>query len=167
MRTQTLIVALIGSLALTSCATTTTAPTVVQPLALGAISKPNITEVNIDVVNGVWVNDPDRIVIHDKVEADLIERGYHTPGVVPAFHMKITITRFEHGNAAARLALIGLGQIHIEGMVAILDSDGRKVGEYKITKAFVAGGVIGGLTTTENVEDGFAKSVVASLATKP
>ena len=73
--------------------------------------------------------------------------------------MKIHFTRYDRGNALARGILIGLGQIHIEGTVYIMDSAGQQVGQYAISKDFALGGVIGATTSVEDVEKGFAKSV--------
>ena len=76
-----------------------------------------------------------------------------------AYKMKIHFTRFDRGNALARGILIGLGQIHIEGTVYIVDPSDQPVGQYSVSKDFALGGVVGATTSVEDVEQGFAKSV--------
>ena len=60
--------------------------------------------------------------------------------------------------------LAGLGQIHIDGDVIFTDaSTGQQVGAYKVSKDFSFGGLYGGVTRIEDVEEGFARSVAAIL----
>jgi len=75
--------------------------------------------------------------------------------------MKIHFTRFDRGNAFARAMLIGLGQIVIEATVSLQDAQGTTVAQYKVSKDFAIGGVVGATTSVDDVEEGFAKSVAA------
>jgi hypothetical protein len=75
-------------------------------------------------------------------------------------NLKITFTAYTEGNAVARLMLIGLGQVHIDGDVEIIDASGNTIGAYKIAKQFALGGIMGAATTVKDVEDGFESSVV-------
>jgi hypothetical protein len=81
------------------------------------------------------------------------------PGFRPV-SLKINFTAYEEGNAAARFMLMGLGQMHIDGDIAIIDASGSTIGSYKIAKQFALGGVVGGTTSITDVETGFESSVV-------
>ena len=74
--------------------------------------------------------------------------------------LKLTFTAYDEGSAVARLMLIGMGQIHIDADIAILDAAGNMIGVYKVAKQFAIGGLVGGTTQIEDVEKGFENSVV-------
>jgi hypothetical protein len=74
--------------------------------------------------------------------------------------LKLTFTAYDEGSAVARLMLIGMGQIHIDADIAILDASGNTIGVYKVAKQFAIGGLVGGTTRIEDVEKGFENSVV-------
>ena len=120
-------------------------------------------------IYGVDVSDADLATINQKIKSDF-QTEY--PGVLvdasgaTADKMNVHITRFDRGNAFARAMLIGMGQIHIEGTVDVVDGSGKAVAEYNVSKDFAIGGVIGGATSVEDVEDGFAKSVAAIVNPK-
>jgi hypothetical protein len=81
--------------------------------------------------------------------------------------VKLVFTEYDKGsNAVARFMLAGLGQIRIGANVMLVDpASGRTVGEYEVSKQFSFGGLYGGFTGVEDVEDGFARSVVAIFKT--
>jgi len=82
-----------------------------------------------------------------------------TPGEVK---VDMTFTDYDAGNAFARAMLAGLGQIHINATVRLIDATtGNVAASYDISKTFAWGGIYGGSTTIEDVEKGFAKGVVA------
>ena len=73
----------------------------------------------------------------------------------------MTFTTYDKGNAVARLMLIGLGQIHIDANVALIDATSNAIlANYFVHKTFAWGGAYGGTTSIEDVESGFAASVV-------
>jgi len=74
-------------------------------------------------------------------------------------NLNINFTAYEKGNAAARLMLMGLGQMHIDGDIAIVDASGKTIGVYKIAKQFALGGIVGATTNMQDVESGFESSV--------
>ncbi len=77
-----------------------------------------------------------------------------------AVNVKLVITRFDKGDAIARAMLAGLGQIHIDGNVLLVDvSTGRTVATFAVSKTFAWGGLYGATTSIEDVEAGFARSV--------
>jgi hypothetical protein len=74
--------------------------------------------------------------------------------------LKVNFTSYEQGNAAARLMMIGMGQMHIDGDIEIIDASGNTIGVYKIAKQFALGGMVGATTSMTDVEGGFESSVV-------
>jgi Domain of unknown function (DUF4410) len=171
MKTNNIAALLIASIALGGCATSVSAPVAVQPLALDASTPLHISDVSTDATAGVEVGDADLGLITQKVKAYI---QAESPAVMVSegtsgYVMKIHMTRFDRGNAFARSMMAGLGQIHIEGTVDLEETSGKKLAEYKVSKDFSLGGIAGGTTTVEDVEDGFAKSVaeIAKAKTPP
>ena len=78
--------------------------------------------------------------------------------------LKIEFTRYEKGNAFARAMLAGLGQIHIDAFIRLVDKSNKDVlGTYKVTKTFAWGGIYGGTTRIEDVEPAFAEAVAETI----
>jgi len=156
-------------LMLAACAAATTPPKIEQALTIASDAPPYITQVTVETDPGVWASDSDCDDIRSRIES-LLSAQRHTPGAnatTPAYRMRVNLSRFKKGSAGARMMLIGLGQIHIEGQVTLIDASGAIAGQYKITKALVAGGIVGAVITPSDVENGFAKSVVAAITPKP
>jgi hypothetical protein len=77
----------------------------------------------------------------------------------------VAIKRYDEGNAFARFMLAGLGAMHIDADVAMIDSKTKQtIAEYEVTKTFAWGGIYGGGTTIWDIEDGFASAVAATIA---
>jgi len=158
------------ALALAGCAGAATAPRTVQPLAFDPASPARIGAVSVYAATGAWIKDEQRVEIRKKIQTELAQQAL-APAPVPepssaeppTYGLKVMLTRFDEGNAMARLALLGLGQVHIEGTVSLSDPSGHPAGQYSIRKTFAAGSILGAATSTESVESGFAKSVVSSL----
>jgi hypothetical protein len=82
-----------------------------------------------------------------------------TPGEVK---VDMTFITYDEGNAFARAMLAGLGQIHIAANVRLIDAmSGNVTASYDVEKTFAWGGLYGASTSIEDVEKGFAASVVA------
>ncbi len=76
----------------------------------------------------------------------------------------VQLTKYDKGNAFARFMLAGLGQMHINGKVVLIDPITQAaLGEYEVTKTFAWGGIYGGSTKIEDVEVGFAEGVAEAL----
>jgi hypothetical protein len=112
------------------------------------------------------VADQERIV--KLVQAKIVAREanrFANVGALPtdpgALHqVKIGFTRYDEGNAFARFILAGLGQIHIDADVVLVDPATQKpLGTYLVTKTFAWGGIYGGVTSIKDVEAGFADAV--------
>jgi hypothetical protein len=85
-------------------------------------------------------------------------------GAARNFEVAVNITRYDKGNAFARAMLAGLGQIHLDGVISVYQLPGRsKVGEFTIKKTFAWGGVYGGITNIETIEDTFAEAVAKAV----
>jgi|CXWL01.1.fsa_nt_gi hypothetical protein len=79
----------------------------------------------------------------------------------------IQITDYDKGNAFLRFLLAGLGQIHIDGKLTLEDRDKiEQLGKYDVSKTFAWGGIYGLSIKIEEVEDGFAETVVEILLEK-
>ncbi|WP_232280964.1 DUF4410 domain-containing protein [Novosphingobium nitrogenifigens] len=156
-----------------------------QKMIVDTTAPVHVVDVKVELAEGVWATDQDREDIRSKILAQLAtlpqaapaqavpaqtgptQPGTPQPGTPNAtalsYKMVVKLTRFKQGSAAARMIMIGLGQIHIDGEVTLTDGDGKVAGQYKITKTMAAGGLVGGMTSTSDVENGFAKSVVAAI----
>lgn len=161
--------ALTLAMILAACAATTTPPKVEQALTIDSAVPPYITNVTVKTDPGVWASDADCEDIRSRIQTLLAAQrlAAGSTAETPAYRMLVGLSRFQKGSAGARLVMIGLGQIHIEGHVTLIDATGTIAGQYKITKALVAGGIIGAMITPSDVENGFAKSVVAAITPKP
>ena len=155
--------AAIVAVMLAGCAGSISAPEAVQPLSMEQRSSLKISDVSADAAAGVMMSDGEFGLICQKVKGyvDAARPGVMAKSAAAAQALKLQIhfTRFDRGSAFARAMLIGLGQIHIEADVSLVDAGGKTVGMYKVSKDFALGGVAGATTTVEDVEDGFAKSV--------
>lgn len=86
-----------------------------------------------------------------------------TPGAT-TMDTCVKVNKYDKGNAFARAMLAGLGQMHIEAEVTSKNWETKDlIAKYSVSKTFAWGGIYGGTTTIEDIEDGFAKAVVASL----
>ncbi len=144
-------------------------PVVIKSLDAAATGPAFISDVSLDAAEGIWVNDKDRADILEKIkkrlDAQAPEGGRSAAGV-SVYAMRLLFTRFDHGNGVARLALIGLGQIHMEALISFLDPDGKLSGQYKVGKGLVLGGIAGGIISTSDIENGFATSVASIVSPK-
>jgi len=78
--------------------------------------------------------------------------------------VRVRFTRYEKGNAFARFMLAGLGQMHIDAMVTLINKDNNNIlGKYKVTKTFAWGGIYGGSRGIEDIEPAFAEAVANTI----
>jgi len=79
----------------------------------------------------------------------------------------INFTQYEEGSRFLRWLMPGLGQMHIDGIVKILDKETNKViAEYEVSKTFAWGGAYGELTGIAAIEPAFAEAVVDIILQK-
>src|SRR5580658_4229563 len=148
MKPQYFAAITILAMSLAGCAGSVSAPVPVQPLSMDQKASLHVSDVTADAAGGVDMSDADFGVICQKV------KGYmqtEAPGVMAdsGHKMNVHFTRWDRGSAFARAMLIGLGQIHIEADVNLVDTSGATVAQYKVVKDFALGGVIGASTNVE------------------
>ena len=79
----------------------------------------------------------------------------------------VNIKAYEKGNAFARAMLAGLGQMHIDAEIGLSDTQtNERLAAYEVNKRFAWGGLYGGVTRIEDIEDGFAQAVVDAILDK-
>ena len=157
--------ALLGGLA--ACAGSVAPPTVVQDLSSAQRSALHLGDISTAKGPGAVMTPEDINRITALVRAEIEAQ---TPGLLlppdttGGSAMRILITSYDEGNAFARLMLAGLGQIHIDGDVTLVNrATGVTEATYKVSKQFAFGGLYGGTTTIHDVEKGFAKSVAETV----
>ncbi|MBU4054678.1 MAG: DUF4410 domain-containing protein, partial [Proteobacteria bacterium] len=85
-------------------------------------------------------------------------------GEKKSYEIELLLTRYDKGNAFARSMLAGLGQIHIDGEIKIIElPDKKQVGAFSISKTFAWGGIYGASTSMEDIEQTFANAVAAEV----
>ena len=78
--------------------------------------------------------------------------------------IQVHITKYDKGNAAARLLLAGAGQIHVDGVISVYSVPTKtKLEEFKINKTFAWGGIYGASTTIKEVAEGFSMGVAETV----
>lgn len=124
--------------------------------------------VNVSVVsdNGVEMLDTERKHLGDVISQKVgqfkaLNPAAGTPG---AYDLEVTVSRFDKGNALARAMLAGLGQIHIDARVRLLETEGKApISAFEVKKTFAWGGVYGAATGIEDVEPAFAEGIASAL----
>ncbi len=101
----------------------------------------------------------------DKIKKDEPSRFKEINSPTPSpstLHVSINVTRYEKTNV-----LVGLGQFRIDAQVVLEDREKQKaLARYEVTKAAAFGGIYGGATKIEDVEEGFANAIAALLLGK-
>lgn len=166
MKPLRLILPLIFAASLAACAGSVSAPTTIQAMSPDVRASLRVSNVSADAASGVEMSDADFDAVCQKVKAHLPAGVLADSGAAGTYAMKIHFTRFDRGSAAARALLIGLGQIRIEATVSLVDGSGNSVAQYGVAKDFALGGIAGATTSVDDVEDGFAKSIVEIVKAK-
>jgi hypothetical protein len=149
-----------------ACADSTSTPVSVQGFAPEQKSAIHVTDVSAEAKPGVIVAQYDLDRISQRVKA-AIQKDFPSviadagaPEVPSATKIKLVITQYDEGSAFARLMLAGMGQIKLDADVLFVDAaTGQVVARYQVSKQFAFGGIYGGTTRMQDVEEGFAKSV--------
>ncbi len=77
-------------------------------------------------------------------------------------YASVNVTRYEKSNV-----IVGLGQFQIDGQVVLKDREKQEaLAKYEVTKASAFGGILGGATKIEDVEEGFANAIADLLLGK-
>jgi hypothetical protein len=123
-------------------------------------------EVTIEIAEHIEVLPSDRDRVAQKIKARIDARKLtNTASSEPrSFQVVLHVTRYEKGNRFARAMLAGLGQIHLEGTIAVYQMPAHTlVEEFDMQKTFAWGGVYGASTSMEEIEDTFADGVAATV----
>ena|SRR5690348_2336727 len=167
--------ALLSALAaLAACATDAASPDqVMHALTPEQIATLHVTDISGEVQSGVAMTqfELDHVVelVKSHMTRDLpqVMTAANDNGASKTTMIKIVVTEYDEGNAVARFMLAGIGQIKLGGDVIFVDkATGQEIGRYKLSKQFAFGGIYGGLTRMQDVEEGFAKSVVEIVREK-
>jgi len=152
---------------LAACAGSVAAPTVVQDLSSEQRSALHLGEISTDKQPSVAVTEEALNRITMLVRNAIAEQSPDLllpQNAAGGTALRILITQYDEGNAFARAMLAGLGQIHIDGDVTLVDrTTGATLATYKVSKQFAFGGILGASTSIEDVEKGFAKSVAETV----
>lgn len=122
--------------------------------------------VNVEVIAGpgVVIADNERSRFASQVESCIRAKAHPGNRGGQDFRIVLNVTRYEKGNAMARAMLAGLGQMHIDGTVAVhTPPTAASAGDFTIRKTFAWGGMVGASTTIETVEQEFGKAVAAAV----
>jgi hypothetical protein len=144
---------------LAGCAGSVTKPVVVDALAMPQ-QRLTVTDVMASAAPGVDMGNDDLVRMTNAIKGKLTAANLMVPADGVPVALTITFTAYDPGNAGARALMMGLGQIHIDGDVTFLDAARKPMGQYKLSKQFAMGGLIGAATTIKDVEAGFEASVV-------
>ena len=87
----------------------------------------------------------------------------NSPTPTPStLHASINVTRYEKTSV-----IVGLAQFRIDAQVVLEDREKREaLAKYEVTKASAYGGIFGGVTKIEDVEEDFANAIAALLLGK-
>ena len=122
--------------------------------------------VKVEVSNNVIIEEHEKHRLTRILVKEINEQKIHNVDSADKreFELEVLMTRYDKGNAFARAMLAGLGQIHIDAKVSMfLLPERRKIAEFDIDKTFAWGGLYGGFTSIESVEEGFAKGVAEAI----
>jgi hypothetical protein len=157
----------LGIALLAGCASTAPKPKFSEEIArVVRLSSPDTVQVNVDAPTGVEIlpEDLERLArkVKSKIDSRKVANASGIAGV--AYEVDLHLSRYQKGNAFARAMLAGLGQIHVEGKIAVFHMpEHRPAGEFELKKTFAWGGAYGAGTSIEDIENTFADGVAAAV----
>ncbi len=169
---KTMGVTLAIVLLLTGCAETKGSMAMLDPVDKSVeLAAYQQLEIKAEAKDGVPIRDDEMERLVNTIKAKINERedirfSHVCTGcrLDSGLMMKLTVTRYEKGSAAARFFLAGLGQIHIDADITLVDiATGKELAKGHASKTFAWGGVYGGSTTIKDIEPAFAEAVVDIL----
>jgi hypothetical protein len=161
------VVGLLGALSvlagLSACAGDVARPEAVTAIAAEQRANLQIADVSAEAAPGVAMTRLDMDRITERIKAEVVaerSKSGADAGTPRNVNLKLIYTQYDEGSRFARFMLIGLGQIHIDADLTVLDATtGESLGQYTVSKDFAFGGLYGAATSIEDVEKGFARSV--------
>jgi len=158
---------LLATALLAGCASTGGSVDTVKKLDVhDRVASLDTVQVNVHPASGVSMGNLDAQRLSDVIKSKVNQKKVSNPssGQPRNFELDVNITRYEKGSAFARAMLAGLGQIHIDGKILLKDaSTGRVCCEFLEDKTFAWGGLYGGTTRIEDVEEGFAEAIATQV----
>jgi hypothetical protein len=158
---------LLALLTLVGCATIGGKPTFTRSLAADArIISADKVRTEITAGPQVTIASYERERFAQKVDAAIRERVQPGHRAGRDYRMVVNLTKYKKGNAFARAMMAGLGSIRIEANVSLYSMPAKKLeGKFTMEKTFTWGGIYGGVTNIEDVEEEFAKSLAEAVCT--
>jgi hypothetical protein len=155
------------ALLLVSCATTSPKATFTKELPKERrVDANDTTTVKVEASEGVALAEHEKQRLVQRIQENVDAQKMHNADSADRreYELDVLVTRYEKGNTFARFMLAGLGQIHIDAKVSVFTLPGReKVAEFEIDKTFAWGGVYGGVTSIEDVEQGLAEGIAEAM----
>jgi hypothetical protein len=156
------------AIVLSGCATTAPDAAFSQSLPPDTVVDANdVVTVAVEAKPGVVLTDLERQRLAQGIAAkiDTVKRQNTNAQDSRSYSIDVKMTRYDKGNAFARMMLAGLGQIHIDAQVAmVVLPENRQVAEFTVDKTFAWGGVYGASQSIEDVEEGFGQAVAEAVA---
>ena len=153
-------------LALGACASSPPSAKFNEPLTVEhRVRASDTVRVEVSAAKGVEMLPSERQRVLEQIQAKLAAKQTANPAS-DARDLKIDVqmTKYEKGNAFARAMLAGLGQIHVDARIRVLDAATDKLlTDFDIAKTFAWGGIYGAATGIEDVEGAFAEGIAAAL----
>jgi hypothetical protein len=151
----------------TGCASTVPKPEYSREIvASSRVTSPDQAQVKVEAAHDLEILPADKERLAEKISTKIYTRkaANVSSGGAKTYQVELHLTRYEKGSAVARFLLIGLGQIHIEGTVAVFQTPGHvPVGEFELKKTFAWGGIYGAVTSMDDIENTFADGVAAAV----
>lgn len=138
-----------------------------KPMSADALIRAADTEtVTVTATDTVAALPVERERVKEKIQARIDARKVTNPqeGAPRTFEVQLFVSRYEKGNAFARAMLPGIGQIHVDGTISVFQMPAHELLEkFDMQKTFAWGGIYGGVTNMETIEDTFADAVAATV----
>lgn len=158
---------LVPFLLLVGCATTSPSATFMKELPKEQrVDANDTTTVKVEASDGVTIAEHEKQRLAQQIQSQIDALKTDNPASADKreYELDVRVTRYDKGNAFARFMLAGVGQIHIDATVSVFALPKRgKVAEFEIDKTFAWGGIYGGATSIEDVEQGFAEGVAEAV----
>lgn len=156
-----------GLLSLVSCAGSSPSAKFTQKIPSSSlVTSGDRVQIQVDNADSVTIEQHQKARVRGTISKKLdAQKSKHpSTGTPRSLTAVVHLTEYNEGNAFARAMLAGLGKIKIKSTVALYEQTPRKkIGEFQLNKTFAWGGMYGGFTSMESVEDGFADGVANAL----
>lgn len=147
-------------LLLVGCGTFASEPTVIKPLSSAELHSLQLAAITVEIAPGVKMSEGDAAHVRFNIEAAIRAKR---PGVFVAgssgWIMKLRFTKFGYGNAASHDASDYREVARMQALVSIVDPAGEVRAQYEVYSEEGLGGLTGGLSPSDDTEEGFVRTV--------